>query len=661
MPKEEVQKHPVLRIPRAQDFYAPNRTQEEMLKLWQEAHLRRNQLMRDEKTDPLRHGWEPPMWMVCDALLGMDQHPALQKVIDPFWAENVRRSLGFDHPVSVLLILGGNRSGKTEYMMKRGTRVLHLIDAARGWLLHQKRQMSVDYHHAGMWKYMPPELKGKDRKERVTYISYKQKTGFSEDKFVLPNASDCTFLNYTMDRDTAIEGGEIDFYGADELIPPDWVETLHYRIATRKGFGVVGFTPVNGYTSTVALFCDGAEAVLSEPAFMVPRDGGEPDIPRALGFQNEEEMKLAHKDGRWSQPRKLFDDEGHLLPPSSIPEGRRFETAPRILKSVDPRMAVVYFHSGDNPYGNPYEVAKTVVAKSDAIRMERFYGVANKTVSARFPKFNRKVHVVGPDKIPAKGTNYLIIDPAKGRNFFMKWYRRTNDSVYLYREWPSQCHAIPGQGVPGPWALPDGKKLDGKPGPAQSPFGFGLIDYIAEIARLEGWEDHEKLIARLRKAVRTGTAGKKAQARGEDLEELIEEIEEAQRNARERVELRLIDSRAASEPKVENDRPVTLQTELEDLGLDCGLTPGLGIDEGVDLINDALAFDEEQPIGYLNCPVFYVSAECKNSIYSLSTWTGADGNKGASKDPVDCDRYFFTADLDEVDEETEGCYGGGHY
>jgi hypothetical protein len=610
----EIENHPVLRIPRPKDFFAAGRTQDEMLRLWQDANVRRAELIAQERTDPLRWGWEPNVWKLCCALLGFEW-------VDPLWAETVRKHMGYESAVNVLLILGGNRSGKTEFEMKSGMRILNLNDHSRAWLMHQKRQVSVDYHHSGQWRYMPPELKGKDRKERVTYISYKQKTGFSEDKFVLPNGSDCTFLNYTMDRDTAIEGGEIDYYAADELVPPDWIETLHYRIATRRGKGIVGFTPVNGYTATVGLFCDGAETVLDVPAFMVPKDGGEPDVVRALGFSSEEEMREYHRDGCWSKSPVLFDARGNPVEPLEVPEGRKFERAPRVLKCVDPRMAVVYFHTCDNPYGNPFEVAKTLLNKSDALRMERFYGVANKTVSACFPKFNRKVHVLPADQIPKKGTNYLIIDPAKGRNFFMKWYRVTKDAVYLYREWPSQCYAIPGQGVPGPWALPDGKKLDGKPGPAQKPFGFGLIDYLNEIARLEGWKDYEKLIQKLRK-VKSKRGGDEG-----DLEELLEKISRAQDDADERIELRLIDSRAASEPKIENDRPVTLQTEFEDIGLDCGLTPGLSIDEGVDLVNDALAYDEELPISYLNSPNFYVSADCKNSIYSLSTWTGNDGNK----------------------------------
>jgi len=36
----------------------------------------------------------------------------------------------------------------------------------------------------------------------------------------------------------------------------------------------------------------------------------------------------------------------------------------------------------------------------------------------------------------------------------------------------------------------------------------------------------------------------------------------------------------------------------------------------------------------------FISDNCKNLIYCLKEWTGADGEKGATKDPIDCLRYL---------------------
>ena len=68
---------------------------------------------------------------------------------------------------------------------------------------------------------------------------------------------------------------------------------------------------------------------------------------------------------------------------------------------------------------------------------------------------------------------------------------------------------------------------------------------------------------------------------------------------------------------------------------------GLRVEDGVSIINDWLAWDKDQPLLAIDSePKLYVSEECKNIIYSLREWTGADGDKGATKDPVDVLRYL---------------------
>ena len=67
---------------------------------------------------------------------------------------------------------------------------------------------------------------------------------------------------------------------------------------------------------------------------------------------------------------------------------------------------------------------------------------------------------------------------------------------------------------------------------------------------------------------------------------------------------------------------------------------GVGIEQGVAMINDLLAYDLSQPISPLNQPKLFVTKNCKNLIYCLKEWTGADGDKGSTKDPIDCLRYL---------------------
>jgi len=105
--------------------------------------------------------------------------------------EAYRKVLGFAQPVRILLLLGGNRSSKTRFLLDLMTRLMYAKDDARIWIFHQTAQMSVDYHHRQVWDFLPPEHR-RNVKSQVEYISYNQKQGFSFNKFVLQNGSECS-------------------------------------------------------------------------------------------------------------------------------------------------------------------------------------------------------------------------------------------------------------------------------------------------------------------------------------------------------------------------------------------------------------------------------------------------------------------------------------
>ena len=585
-----------------------------------EIMVAREEAIAEEKTDPLRRGWEPPIWRICDALL---EWPWLDKKE----CERIRLALGYTKPVDVLLLNGGNRSGKSEFGAKRTMQMLQYIQGARAWCFHESNQNSVEYQHPLMWKYLPPDQRRKIRTQ-VAYISYNQKYGFSDSKFVLSNSSECIFRNYEQDREK-IEGGELNIAWTDELVPPDWVESLELRLATRSPLSkmLITFTPVKGYSATCKMFQDGAEVMKEATAFLCPRDEGEELPERALELQN----CLAWVDGSEGQP--------------AIPANRKFEKVPRLMRSIegDGKRAVAFFHSSDNPYGNPASVVDFIKGKPRWYVRERFYGLANKTMASRFPKFDPKVHCIDNADIPEKGANFLVCDPSSGRNFYMVWFRVVGENIYAYREWPGS-YEIPEVGVPGPWSLPDGKKPDGRAGPAQDPFGFGLWKIKREIARLEGWADCKNYKPSVE--MREGEAVASWQSQNGSDEQVLE---------------RFMDSRAASSPRVENDRPVTLLTEFDDISLFFQCAPANEIADGVAKINDALDYVEDEKASFFNAPRFYVNKDCRNLIFSLQNWTGLDGNKGACKDPIDVVRYFFLSDCEDMTKGNWESVGGGYY
>jgi len=620
------QSHPVMGLP------SPAMAAELGADRFKAVVAQRDAAIAAERADPYHNGWEPPIWKVCDALLGVPW-------VDPEWAARMRRHLKFEKPVGVLLINGGNRAGKTIYAAKRVMRVLRQRGGARAWAFQSNIRMSIDYQQADMWNFFPHHLKRKIQTDS-TYIAYKRQTGFSEGKFILDNLSDCVYRTYGQEEGS-VEGANLDIVWPDELVPADLVKTLELRISEKDGVMIITFTPVEGYTETVRMFQDGAEVVHESPAYLCPTDGGPPAVARALGLTDEEfdEIQAAasvrparaawapqsrpEPCGEWLNAAKDAR-EGH--------DGRTFEMVPRVLKCTgmgdDIMRAVVFFHSSDNPYGNPKNIYRRIADKPRHHILERFYGVAHKTYSAQFRLFNPKVHCVPFAAIPVTGTNWHIIDPhGSGRNFFMLWIRAASDgNHYVYREWPGN-YLIEGEGVPGPWALPDGKLKDGAPGSGQQGFGWGYRRYKEELARLEGWQDYV-----------AGCPHTANSHREEWLDALDPYL-----GAKEEIHRRLADSRFASTPKMERDRPVTLLTQFADLHVPIEAAPGDDLNEGVKDINDALYFNPLAPIDYFNHPRLYVCEDCRNTVYALQTWTGQDGDKGACKEPIDNLRYYFRA------------------
>lgn len=620
----------------------------------------RERAVADMAEDPLTHGYKPPIWKVCEGLLGA---PWMDRAL----AERIRDHLGFPNPVRSLLILGGNRSSKTRFECTYGMKMLVHMAKSRLWLFHMTHQMSVEYHHALMWDMLPPVWRRKVKQERE-YISWNKQRGFSDSKFILANEAEASFRNYSQDIRDAIEGGEPNAAIADELIPGEWVETLEMRLATRSGWMIIGFTPVEGYSGTVRLFCDGATVVKDCTAFLLPKDGGEPDEARALGLEPEEyrEVRQALDERRAPQcapcrPQACLDWlEGGTGEPEA-PKGRTFERMPRVMRCADPSKAVVFFYASDNPFGNPAEVVAKVRAKDSAFRRERFYGFAEKLIAARFTMFNERVHVIKADQVPAHGTNYQIVDPCSGRAFFMLWIRATPDGKhFVYREWPGRYY-IPGVGVPEEWALPSaGKEMDGKKGKGQRSPGWGLAGYKREMARLEGWMSEGKGEGE------RGELWKMQTPEGMTEEEWVRSWNQWG-PARERVFERYMDARFANTRSFEDGGMVTLLEKFEEMGLtfyDSSTGGGRWtIEDGCALVENALAYDAERPVDFFNQPMLYISEECQNLIFAMKTWTGEDGQTGATKDPIDTLRMYFLKGGRYVDVKAgagvvagRGCY-----
>jgi phage terminase large subunit-like protein len=379
----------------------------------------REEQIANEKEDPLRYEWQPEAWRRADQIL--DEHREL-------------------------LILGGNRSGKSSYAAKRIMRSMLDKPDGRFWCFQETAANSVEMQQPLLWKYMPPELRH-TKKSRITNISYGQKTGFAENSFVLPSGSQVWCRNYSQDVST-IEGGEVDGIWFDELVPLNFLDTARYRLITRKGWLLLTFTPIEGYSAVVKDYLAGAKTLEDREAELLPVYGKA--------------------------------DEAGVKPLTG------YERLPVLQEPVRRKGRVTYFWTQDNPFsGYPELRTELLKAKKDEI-LVRAYGVPTKSIGNQFPRFNDKVHVLPDDRIPTAGTHYHVVDPCSGRNWFMIWARFDEiGRCFIIEEWPNQDRYIPGWGFPGAWAEPDGKRHDGRPGDAQKSCGFGLVEYKAEIDAVE--------------------------------------------------------------------------------------------------------------------------------------------------------------------------------
>lgn len=563
-------------------------------------HDRREEQIQLEALDPATHGWESPsMQIVRQLLMG-----------------TYRAADGSTHRADDLLFLGGNRSGKTtggaKLVNERIGRKANAV--ARCW--SQNEQKSIDDQQPVLWQFLPPKLRPikKLPGDQHTKISYNRATGFSENIYVLPNRSSCrlyTYRGWEQDRGLA-EGGEVDAQWFDELVPAELLSTARFRTASRRGWNLVTFTPVAGYTEAVAQYLEGATVLETVPAREVQWIWPTPWAPEC------------RRDwGRWILP-----EDRDLYP--GCPRGH----VPLVLRSSTEGRYVVTFPTAFNPYNPLEEVIKRAMSGGLEFQLERLYGIPTKRVQRVFPRFNPAVHVIPSERVPVEGTNYLFVDPHGRRNWFMLWIRVAADGRwYVYREWPDF-------GRFGEWAVPGGEdRPDGRIGPAQrTGGGRSFTEYKRIVLQAEGWPvDPDGRIAKPK--------------RGEQVAKSIEPVFE-----------RYLDPRPAGTRVAGDEAQRTMLEVLADATVDAGgqeMVPGLDFqaapacpvkdEPSLQFLNDLLAYEVERPIGPDNYPRLLFSASCGNAIAAVQMWTGADGEDGACKDPIDCLRGAAKARLDFVD------------
>lgn len=539
----------------------------------------RHQEIELEEKDPYNYGWRGD--------------PKGTRELGEGWKRTVDAiaTIKRGDPLSVpkVLLMGGNRSAKSTFagwyavdqMAKRPNVNVGVLCPSQA----QAREVLMER----MFRFLPPEWKPEDTgKANTGYkgrISYNLKTGFTDDKFSLPNGSKAQFFFYLDGDVKAIEGYEFDLLLADEEVPVEWLVTAAFRMTSRQGTILAMFTPISGYGPTVAWFVGNGKVIEDREAELLPLENG------------------------------------------------GCERMPLLQMGADADKRVVYFWSQDNLYPlNSYGGMKRELLTSRATRAvikTRAYGVPTKVKDAAFPLFNVGVHALQLESVGKTVTWWHVMDPANGRNPCMQWWAADPEGrLICVREWPQQDDYVPGVGQPGAWATISTKrnKLDGDKGPAQESWGLGYPQMVEEIKRIEM-----------------------------ELARTVEKRDEP--DARIEVRMRVLDSRMGNT----EFHGTTIQKEYAKLGIRFQLASGKQLNvtssegeatAGITLINDKLFYKTDKPLGPDNHPKLYVVYEpaddsrsvpkgCANTVFALSTWTGADGLHGACKDWVDVTHYFL--------------------
>ena len=377
---------------------------EKILAYWE----RREEAIKLEKDDPYRHGFELDTWKRADNELKSHQE---------------------------ILVMGGNRAGKSEWAAKRVVQCLVENPGTIIWCLTETSANSIQFQQKLIFKYLPKEFKTLGR-GKVGYVMYSLRNGFTAGKFTLPNRSEAIFRNWSQDIST-IEGGEIGCpqepvngthnigYWADELVPMPWVETLRFRTVTRNSKGIISFTAVDGWNSVVKSMLTGAKTVESAKADLL--------------------------DG---------------------------EEVPLVQQPLRKASSVVYFHTAANPFGGWSAMKTQLEGEKRETILCRAYGVPVRQSRAVFPSLS-DLNYKTPDNLPNfDDANWVLsIDPAGAKPWVMVLFAIDPHGVaWAVKEFPDFD-------TWGGWIDPTKDKLSA--GEAAQPNGYGLKDYADEIRRME--------------------------------------------------------------------------------------------------------------------------------------------------------------------------------
>lgn len=167
-----------------------------------------------------------------------------------------------DCDADIILLFGGNRSGKTTPVSKK---VLYsgLDRRIKVWVCGETFSDSVAIQQKKISELVP--------RRRVKYGSYDDINGYTNRKLLLDNGTIYTFKSYDQGR-TAFQSDDIDLIWNDEEPPLDIIKEQRMRLIDRNGKMIISMTSLKGITDLIADLFEDAEILEQRYAPLVGRD-----------------------------------------------------------------------------------------------------------------------------------------------------------------------------------------------------------------------------------------------------------------------------------------------------------------------------------------------------------------------------------------------------
>jgi hypothetical protein len=530
----------------------------------------------------------------------------------PHWKDTRRLLAEKDE----LYCLGGNGSAKTEFGAKIAVETLLSAPGRHVLCVTRNVDLSKANQQAGVWKYLPEEIRlqneNKARSSKVK-IGYSQANGFTEQTLVVVLAkwkkSDVyvrgsqmwfkTVEQFQRDK-TSFEGPEYDLVWIDEPAPMALVETLKYRAGKRGGKMLFTFTAIEGYDSVCKSALDGSRITKTLPA----------DFD--WGLQTGVALK---ESGRESAAELVIPE---LSAREVLVEGCPPGHMPYIVQPLDANKAVICFWMHWNPFlPNLGKLMTKARGRPKAEIRCRLFGWAEKMSGSWFPGFTTSVHVVPEARVPKEGTDYMVDDPGSAKSHFLLWLRVDR----MGRKWVFD--ESPQGAFEGEWVTPDGEAGDGQ--------------RLYAHRGVEWYQDYIRAI----EARHNAEAGRPA------------DYEEPTRYG----DPRFFATEAATAKGSTSLLDMHLMTDHPMVFLMPGIKRSAR--EDIQIINDWLDYDREQPLSVLNEPKLFISDRCQNLIRAMVNLTIDAKSEDPNWDPIDCLRYVAVTQPCFNDPQAPNFKGGG--